>query len=165
MVLPVFPKGVTMITAVLGFEKRDGQVYYFHGTIPIFNHAEDDIRSFQMFTSQLAVNGNCKQMDIVRVFGVTPISMKRAVKLYREKGPPGFFKKRKTVKQPRVLTPPVLVKAQALLDEGKTRSEVAEELKIKPDTLYRAIRSGKLLERPITEKKTKAPEAKKTATL
>lgn len=156
MVLPVFPEGVTLITSVLGFEKRDGQVYYFHGTIPIFTHAEDDIRSFQMFTSQLAVNGNCKQMDIVRAFGISVISMKRAVKLYREKGPPGFFQKRKSVKQPRVLTSPVLAKVQALLDEGKTRTEAAEELKIKPDTLYRAIRSGKLIERPITEKKTKA---------
>lgn len=158
MVLPVFPEGVTMITSVLGFEKRDGQVYYFHGTIPIFNHAEDDIQSFKMFTSQLAANGNCKQMDIVRAFGITPISMKRGVKLYREKGPAGFFRKRKVVKKPRVLTPAVLAMAQALLDEGKTRSEAAEELKIKPDTLYRAIRSGKLIERPITEKKIKASE-------
>ena len=156
MVLPVFPEGVTMITPVLGFEKRDGQMYYFHGMIPIFTHAKDDIRSFQMFTSQLAVNGNCKQMDIVRAFGISVISMKRAVKLYREKGPSGFFKKRKAVKQPRVLTPSVLARAQALLDGRKTRTEAAEELKIKPDTLYRAIRSGKLIERPITEKKIKA---------
>jgi hypothetical protein len=139
MVLPVFPEGVTLITSVLGFEKRDGQVHYFHGTIPIFTHTEDDIRSFQMFTSQLAVNGNCKQMDIVRAFGISVISMKRAVKLYREKGPSGFFQKRKAVKQPRMLTSSMLAKAQALLDEGKTRSEAAEELKIKPDTLQPSL--------------------------
>ncbi len=159
MVLPIFPEGVTMITPVLGFEKRDGRVYYFHGTIPIFSHAEDDNQTFRMFVSQLVIDGNCKQMDIVRAFAVTPISMKRAVKLYREKGPSGFFEKRKTVRQPRVFKPKVLTKAQALLDQGKSRAEVAEELKIKPDTFYRAIRSGKLVERPISEKKTKAQEA------
>lgn len=159
MVLPIFPEGLTMITPVLGFEKREGQVYYFHGTIPIFTHGEEDIKSFRMFVSQLVVNGNCKQMDIVRSFGIPPITMKRAVKLYREKGPSGFFEKRKSVKQPQVFTPAVLVKAQALLDQGKTRFEAAEELHIKPDTFYRAIRNGKLVERPLTVKKTKVSEA------
>ncbi|MCP4753150.1 MAG: hypothetical protein GY866_19855 [Proteobacteria bacterium] len=159
MVLPVFPEGVTMITQVLGFEKRDGQVYYFHGGIPVFSHAEDDIRNFRMFTSQLFVNGNCKQMDIVRAFGIPSITVKRAVKLYREKGPSGFFEERKVVKKPRVLTPQVLEKAQSLLDEGRSRFEVPEELGIKPDTFYRAIRSGKLIERPVAGKKTKAGEA------
>ncbi len=124
--------------------------------LPIFTHVEDDVKSFRMFVSQLVVNGNCKQMDIVRAFGIPPITMKRAVKLYREKGPSGFFEKRKSVKQPRVFTPKVLAKAQALLDQGATRDEVAEELQIKPDTLYRAIRSGKLIKRPLAGKKTKA---------
>lgn len=156
MVLPIFPEGMTMITHVLGFEKREGKVYYFHGTIPIFTHAEDDISSFRMFTSQLVVNGNCKQMDIIRAFGIPIITMKRAVKLYREKGPSGFFEKRKSVKQPRVFTPKVLAKAQALLDQGMPRHEVAKELQIKSDTFYRAIHSGKLIERPIAVKKTKA---------
>ena len=159
MVLPIFPEGATMITAAVGFEKRDGQIYYFHGGIPIFSHAEDDIKSFRMFVSQLVVNGNCKQADIVRAFGIPSITMKRSVKLYREKGPPGFFEKQKIDKKPRVMTPEVLEKAQSLLDEGKDRFETAKALGIKPDTLYRAIRGGKLVERPANEKKTKAVEA------
>jgi transposase-like protein len=159
MVLPIFPEGATLITSVLGFEKRDGQVFYFHGGIPVFSHGEDDVRSFRMFVSQLVVNGNCKQADIVRAFGIPSISMKRAVKLYREKGPPGFFEKRNVVKKPRVLTPAVLEKAQLLLDEGKNRSEVSAELGIKPDTFYKALRTGKLVERPVVEKKTRASEA------
>lgn len=159
MVLPVFPEGTAMISPVLGFEKRDGQVYYFHGGIPIFSHAEDDIKSFRMFVSQLVVNGNCKQADIVRAFGIPSITMKRSVKLYREKGPAGFFENRKIVKKPRVMTPAVLKKAQSMLDAGKDRFETAKELGIKPDTFYRAIRDEKLLERPVDEKKTKASEA------
>ena len=158
MVLPVFPDGMTMITPALGIEKRDGQVYYFHGGIPVFSHPEDDVKSFRMFVSQLAVNGNCKQADIVRTFGIPSITMKRAVKLYREKGPSGFFEKKKIVKKPRVMTPKVLKKAQSMLDEGKNRFETAEELGIKADTFYKAIRCGKLVERPLDEKKTKADE-------
>ncbi|MFH2129081.1 MAG: hypothetical protein ABIK68_01805, partial [bacterium] len=92
-------------------------------------------------------------------FGIPSITMKRAVKLYREKGPPGFFEKPKRVKKPRVMTPVVLKTAQSLLDEGKDRFETAKELGIKTDTFYRALRDGKLVERKVDEKKTKAGEA------
>ena len=158
MVLPIFPEGMTMITPVLGFEKRDGHVYYFHGGIPVFSHKEDDTKSFRMFVSQLVINGNCRQVDIIRTFGIPSISMKRAVKLYRERGPAGFFEKKKRVNKSRVLTPDVIKKAQALLDEGKIRAEVAKTLEIKPDTFYKAVRAGKLVEHPTVEKKTKVTE-------
>ncbi len=83
LVLPVFPEGSTPISPGVAIEKRDGCVYYFHGQLPVFSHAEDDLKSFRMFTSQLAANGNCKQMDIVRAFGVPYVTVKRMVKLYR----------------------------------------------------------------------------------
>ena len=89
--LPMFPHGVTPITEVLAFAKRDGQVTYFSGQLPVFCHAEDDLASFRMITSQLCVHGGARQSDIIRVFGVTPISVKRSVKIYRERGPKGFY--------------------------------------------------------------------------
>jgi transposase len=81
----------------------------------------------------------------VRAFGVTAISVKRSVKKYREEGPGGFFRKTPPARRPRVLTAEVLEKAQALLDAGQSRPEVAEALGIKEDTLYRAERSGRLV--------------------
>ena len=122
-------------------------VYYFHGCMPIFSHAEDDSASFKMFTSQLYVDGNCKQSEIVRAFGVTPISVKRAVKKYRERGVAGFFRPRRLERKPRVWTDDVVKKAQTMLDEDASLSDIAQELNIKPDTLYRAVRSGKLVEK------------------
>jgi hypothetical protein len=44
-----------------------------------------------MITAQFYTNGYVKQMDIVRAFGVTPISVKRAVKRYQEQGVQGFY--------------------------------------------------------------------------
>ena len=85
LVLPLFPSGSTEISPVLAFEKREGWVTYFHGLLPIFTHAENDIASFRLITSQLYVGGACRQVDICRVFGVTAISVKRAVKLFRER--------------------------------------------------------------------------------
>ena len=158
LVMPIFPAGSSHITPSLVFEKRDGKVFYFHGCIPVFSHAEEDIRSFRMFTSQLIANGTCKQVDVIRAFGVPAISVKRALKLFREQGASAFYEVRKRTRTPRVMTSTVIEKAQSLLDNGSSRSTVAEELGIKRETIRHAIRDGRLVERRQTEKKTKANE-------
>jgi len=38
MHLPFFPEGVEHITSALAFEKKDGQVTYFNGHMPVFIH-------------------------------------------------------------------------------------------------------------------------------
>jgi len=159
LVLPVFPEGTTSINLSLAVEKRDEVVYYFHGCVPIFSHPEEDSASFRMFTSQLIVNGNCKQVDIIRAFGLPPISVKRAVKLYREKGAAGFYQKTKLIRKGRVLKPDVLAKAQSFFDEGLPCSDVAERLAVKKDTLKKAVFDGRLLERGVEKKRIKVNEA------
>ena len=144
-ILPLFPDDVTPINNIFSFAKREGIIYYFQGVYPVFNHPEDDLKSFQIFVSQLYINGNCKQAEIVRAFGVCPISVKRWVKKYREDGIESFFTKPKK-RKPRVMTPEVISKAQEFLDEGRPRSWIAKELNLKPDTLYQAVRSGRLKE-------------------
>ena len=59
--------------------------------MPLFQHPEKDIKSFRLYTSQLVVNGNAKQSEIARAFGVSPISVKRWVKKFREEGSQAFF--------------------------------------------------------------------------
>jgi transposase len=140
---PFFPEGVTHITALLAFSKQDGRVTYFNGSMPVFVHEEEDRASFQMITAQFCVNGNTKQADIVRAFGVTKISVKRAVKRYREEGPKGFYTPRKR-RGPAVLTPAVLAEAQQLFDEGLETTEVANRLGVKRDTLSKAVRAGRV---------------------
>jgi transposase-like protein len=96
-----------------------------------------------MITSQFYVNGSATQSEICRAFGVSPISVKRAVKLYRQKGVAGFFE------QPRrrgaaVLTPAVLREVQELMDEGLELPEIANRQGLLADTLRKALRTGKL---------------------
>ncbi len=141
--LPFFPEGVTHITPMLAFCKQDGRVTYFNGNMPVFSHDETDRDSFRMITAQFCESGNAKQSDIARAFGVPSISVKRAVKLYREQGPKAFYAGRKT-RGPAVLTPAVLEQAQQLLDEGLETPEVADRLAIKRDTLSKAVRAGRL---------------------
>src|SRR6185437_4290339 len=62
--LPIFPKGLTCITEDLAFQQEDGKVVYFHGLLPVFQHDQEDLKSFRMFTSQLIANGTVRQRDI-----------------------------------------------------------------------------------------------------
>jgi len=89
--LPFFPESIELINNYIGFQKKNGTVYYFNGAMPVFQHPEKDYASFRLFTSQLVVNGNVKQVEIVRAFNVSVISVKRWVKKYREEGAESFF--------------------------------------------------------------------------
>ena len=157
--LPIFPAEAVPINDLISICKRDGSVYYFHGTLPVFSHAESDLKTFRMYTSQLVVNGTCTQAELVRAMGISTISMKRYVKKFRAGGSKAFFAPRRK-RQPRVLTPEVLKRAQELLAEGQPRSAVAKALEIKPDTLSKAVRAGRLVE-PL--KKTTLPARKANA--
>ena len=150
--LQVFPAGVTQLSSDLGVSCRDGRVSYFYGTLPVFTHGEKDVKSFRLFTSQLYLEGKVKQADLVKVFGVSAISVKRAVKLYETAGPGGFWRPRPT-RGPSVLRAEVLKQAQAQLDQGRTLPEVAAQLEVKYDTMRKAVRAGRLHE---AVKKTKS---------
>ena len=150
--LPIFPRGVTQLSPDLGVCCRDGRVSYFYGTLPVFTHAQEDVKSFRLFTSQLYLEGKVKQADLVRTFGVSAISVKRAVKLYEQAGPGGFWRPRPT-RGPAVLTPEVLAQVQQLLDQGQELRAVAEQLKLKYDTVQKAVRAGRVHVPPASKKK------------
>jgi len=141
--LPIFPAGSTHITPSLAFECRAGRVTYFHGQLPVFVHAEEDVRTFRMITSQFVVNGNATQADIARAFGVTAISVKRAVKTYRRQGPGGFYAPR-PVRGPAVLTEAVIEQIEDLLAQGMERGAAARHLGLKPNTVAKAMRAGRV---------------------
>jgi transposase len=144
--LPLFQEDISLITDELGYQQREGRIYYFHAGLPIFHHAVADHQSFRMIISQFYLNGLCKQVDLVRAFGVTPISVKRAVKQYEDRGPASFYQRPAPPHQPRQLVPAVVAEAETLLAEGLSRGEVAQRLGLKKDTLRKGIESGRVRE-------------------
>ncbi len=141
--LPFFPSGTTEININLAFEKKEGRITYFSGTMPVFAHDENDQQTFLMIISQFHVNGNATQAELYRAFGITSITVKRAVKKYREQGASGFYKPRAT-RGATILTPEVLTQAQGLLDQGKEVSDTAKILGIKSNTLNKSVLDGRL---------------------
>jgi transposase-like protein len=96
-----------------------------------------------MITSQFCVSGYAKQSDITRAFGVTKISVKRSVKLYREKGTRGFFTPRVT-RGAAVLVDGVVEQVEEQLAGGASVAEVATTLGLKRNTVEKAIRAGRI---------------------
>ena len=143
MLLPLFSEGPTDINNRVGCQKEGGMVYYFLGQYLIRVHEEDDVRSFRLATSHLVEVGLASQAEIVRAFGVTPISVKRSVKLLREHGDEGFFRKRRG-RSPHVMTPKVLSDIQRLLSRGLSPAQAARKLGMKADTIRKAVVRGRL---------------------
>ncbi len=141
--LPVFPAGSTEINSGLAFERRDNQVTYFNGHLPVFTHAADDLASFRFFTTQLIINGSASQSEIVRAFGVSLTTVKRYTGKYRREGGKGFFGPPRRRRGSR-LTPERLAEAQRLLDEGLEIPVLSRQLGVLASTLHKAIRSGRL---------------------
>ncbi|MDQ2899894.1 MAG: hypothetical protein M3Y07_08855, partial [Acidobacteriota bacterium] len=70
MQLPVFPAGVIEINSRIAVQQEAGVVWYIHRHLLVFQHEEQDVRSFRMFTSQMIVGGTVKPKEIVKAFGV-----------------------------------------------------------------------------------------------
>lgn len=99
ILLPLFPAEATLINNLVAVQKKEGTVYYFNGSMPLFMHNESDIDGFRYITSQLVANGSCKQKDIVNCFGVSIVSVKRWVKRYKKSKELGdFISKKKASK-------------------------------------------------------------------
>lgn len=143
-ILPILPAGSTLITDTLSVVNEDDMWTYFQGLLPVFSHGRNDPRSFRMFTAQLAANGHCKLVDIEKAFGVSAISVKRAVKLYRSGGGCGAFFAPRHVRGAGVLLPEKVKALQALLDEGLSHQEAAQRADVNPDTVRKGIGRGLL---------------------
>ena len=142
--LPIFPAGVTEINALVAVKKEADTVWYLHGHMPAFHHAEQDVPSFRMYTSQMIVEGTARPKEIVRAFGVPYVTVTRYVKVYREHGPKGFYEVRSRRSSESVLTAEVREQAQGLFDQGQSVPQVAAELKVLANTLHKAIRAKRL---------------------
>jgi transposase len=141
--LPVFPSGCSPINDNLAFERRENQVTYFNGHLPVFTHEAEDLQTFRMFTSQLIVNGSASQREISEAFGVSLTTIKRYVKKFRQEGVRGLFVPAAR-RQGSKLTPEVLAQAQTMLNRGQTVPSISRALDVLPTTLHKALDDGRL---------------------
>ena len=122
--MPLLADGATRLSDRISVVREDDRWTYFCGAQPVFHHAGSDSRSFRMFTAQLICQGACRQLDVVRVFGVSKNSVIRSVAKYRAGSVPAVYSPR-AARRAAVLTPEVTARAQQLFAAGWSRGDVA----------------------------------------
>lgn len=150
--LPLIPHGASKISNNLSVIRKEDQWTYFHGGLPIFHHKASDVRAFRMITSSFICQGVCRNIDIERTFNVSKTSVIRNCKKYKLGGSDAFFRRgSKGTKRSRVLTPAKLKEAESLFSCKLSRSEVADKLGVKYDTLSKAVQDGRIANRQLEE--------------
>ena len=85
-ILPLIPCGATQINGLVSVWRDDESWTYFLATHPIYSHRKNDPRMFRLTTSQLIDSGACRQVDVVRIFGVSRSSVIRSLNKLRSGG-------------------------------------------------------------------------------
>lgn len=142
--LPIFPAGTKEINPDIGVQCAEGKVVYLHGHLPVFQHDENDLKSFRLFTSQMVANGVARAREVVQAFGVPMGTVKRYVGVFRMEGPPGFYASKARRRSATKVTGEIQEKAQELLSAGCSVAEVARETGVLATTLHKAIRAKRL---------------------
>lgn len=145
-ILPLIPRGATKINELVSVYRDDTTWTYFYSTHPIYSHKKEDHRMFRMTIAQMVESGACRQIDIIKTFGVSKSSVNRSVKKLRSGGIEAFFAKRNGRRGGSVFTSDTLDQAQSMLDQGMSRKDAAQTLGIKHDTFRKAINDGRLTE-------------------
>jgi len=144
LLLPIFPTSTVMITASLGFYLKDDIVTYLLNGLPIDSHPKDSLKSFRYTTAKLVVMGLCRQVDIIKSFGVSEDSVIRSVKLYKEKGVQGFFEEDGRHGKCHKMLPERRERIQKMLDKGMSNYSIAKKEKIAEGTIRYALQQGYL---------------------
>lgn len=144
LLLPIFPKGIKLITPSLGVFEKDDIVNYIHSGVPIFSHASEDLSSFRYITSKYILQHLCRQTDIVRTFSVSPYSVSRYVKRLKEQGEEAFFSKDNRQGHCYKLLPEKLNRIQGYLDKGMSNNKAAQKEGVTEGAIRYAIKKGVL---------------------
>ena len=147
--LPIFPSSTIMITPTLGAFLKDDIVYYLHNGVPVNMHHKDDIKDFRYITSKFIELGLCRQVDIIRSFGVSEDSVVKSVMLYRQKGKEGFLGKDGRKGKCHKMLPDRIARIQKMLDEGMSNYAIAKKEKISEGTIRYSLQQGYLKKKTI----------------
>lgn len=144
--LPLIPSGATSLGDAFSIFVDDKFVTWYHQLAVINRHPLDDTNTYRYMLGFMHFHNGVPQAVLARATGFHANSVMKYANIYRESGLRGFFSPVR-VRGASVLVPEVLSHCQELLDQGLSRTEVAERVGIKKNTLDKAIRDKRLQER------------------
>lgn len=144
LLLPLYSTDYVLITSHLAVQRKEDTVYYFHCGVPIYSHGVNERYKFRYCTSNLILQGLCRNVDIERTFKVSTDSVRRWKKVLSEQGESAFFGTKKQLRRSSKLTPHVLESIQQKLDKAQSVNSIAKGLGISEGTIRSAINKGRL---------------------
>ena len=145
LLLPLFPEETKMLTPVIGVREVAGSVHYLFSGLPIYSHSKEDHLRFRFITSHLALQGLCKNQDIVDLFHVSHDSVRRWKKKLSEGGEPAFFGGNEGRHgHSSKLFPSVLERIQSEIDQGKSVYSIAKKEGVSEGSIRYWIKQGQL---------------------
>jgi transposase len=119
--------------------------------MPIFSHESGDLNMFRYISSNLILQGLCKNQDIVDAFHVLVDSVSRWKKKLSEEGERAFFKPETRHGRSHKLLPHVLDRIQGKLNKGKSAYTIAKEEGISEGSIRYAFKLGRLKKKSKSE--------------
>ena len=93
--LPLFTDDMTIVNLHVGVQKRNGMVYYFNGSLPFYQHREDDRSSFKHVICQMLSNNLATRSQLSSSFQIPARSISRWLAEFKQSGEGGFYSKKK----------------------------------------------------------------------
>ncbi len=137
-----------MLSETVGVQEQSGIVQYIVNGLPVYSHANDDLNAFRFITSNLIAQGLCKQIEVVRLFGVSSDSVHRYWKKYCEQGETGFFGDDARHGKAHKITGEKRRKIQAKLDKGMSNYRIAQQEGVGESAIRYQIKKGNLKKKP-----------------
>lgn len=144
MQLPIFPSSIKLINASLGFFKKEDMVYYLHNGSAIFCHGESDLNSYRYITANLVDSGLCGCKELSDALGVKRRNIERYTSSLRKKGAEWFFNRSEKRGQCHKLTDDLMQKAERLIGEFYSVSDVARMVGVSEGALRYHIKKGNI---------------------
>ena len=146
--LPIFPSGSTLVSPCLGVYCKDKIVCWIVNSMPVYQHREDDHRSFRFAVSNFIRQNLCRKVDVMKAFHVSESFVQRACKKLETEGEAGFFQKKNSGKDSNhAIVERDRDRIQDLLDKGRSVNSIAEELGFAESTIRSKIKQGYLKKR------------------
>ena len=141
--MDIMPPQATMIGGTgLSYERRNGKFLYWHYSMPIDSHDEDDIGARNLAIARLAGFG-ADFHDLAKAFGITVRHVRNLMHAFRTRGWREFTKPIKR-RGPSAISEEQKAEAERLLAEGASLRDAASESGIKLATLYWNMRKGRI---------------------
>jgi len=144
--LPLQPAGGTEVNETVSFFDDGRTMAYFAAGIPVFTHAQDDIVGRRVAQAQIIALRLARPSELRRAARVGRTTLYRQQQRFKKEGVSGLIDERPGPKAPRKLKPDVLVQAQQMLDEGRSKNAVAKVLGVSEGTIRNAVGRGWLRE-------------------